>query len=455
MADYAVVDPATGSLIKEYPTIGDADLDSAVARAHTARGPWGSGTTVAERAAIIRRVGQLHEERKQELGEIISREMGKPVAQAIGEVEFSAAIYEYYADNAEKFLADEPIELLAGEGTAVIRRSPVGVLLGIMPWNFPYYQVARFAGPNLIIGNTILLKHAPQCPESAAAMEQMFRDAGVPADAYINIYATNDQVSKLIADPRVQGISLTGSGRAGAAVAEQAGRHLKKVVLELGGSDPFILLGTDDMDATVEAAVAARMDNAGQACNAAKRFIVVEGLYDEFVEKFTAAVTSMQYGDPTAEDTAYGPLSSKLAADRLEEQVKAATADGAELVGGARDGNFVQGGVLTNVAPGNSAYGQELFGPIAQVYKAADEAEAVRLANDTEYGLGSYVFTNDPEQASRVADQIEAGMVFVNCVGADGVELPFGGIKASGFGRELGRYGMEEFVNKKLIRVNA
>jgi succinate-semialdehyde dehydrogenase/glutarate-semialdehyde dehydrogenase len=455
MADYAVVNPATGSVIKEYPTIGDADLDNAVARAHAARGPWGRDTTVAERAEILRRVGQLHEQRKLELGEIISREMGKPVAQGVGEVEFSAAIYEYYADNAEAFLADEPIELLAGEGTAVIRRTPVGVLLGIMPWNFPYYQVARFAGPNLIIGNTVLLKHAPQCPESAAAMEQIFRDAGVPADAYINIYATNDQVSTLIADPRVQGISLTGSGRAGAAVAEQAGRHLKKVVLELGGSDPFLVLGTDDMDATVEAAVAARMDNAGQACNAGKRFIVVENLYDEFVEKFTAAVTGMQYGDPSAEDTAYGPLSSALAADRLEEQVKAATADGAVLAGGARDGNFVQGGVLTNVQPGNSAYGQELFGPIAQVYKAADEADAVRIANDTEYGLGSYVFTNDSEQAIRVADQIEAGMVFVNCVGADGVELPFGGIKASGFGRELGRYGMEEFVNKKLIRVNA
>jgi succinate-semialdehyde dehydrogenase/glutarate-semialdehyde dehydrogenase len=455
MADYAVVDPASGSVIKEYPTIGDADLDAAVARAHAARGPWGRDTTVAERAEIIRRVGQLHEQRKLELGEIIAREMGKPVAQGVGEVEFSAAIYEYYADNAEKFLADEPIELLAGEGTAVIRRTPVGVLLGIMPWNFPYYQVARFAGPNLIIGNTVLLKHAPQCPESAAAMEQIFRDAGVPADAYINIYATNDQVSTLIADPRVQGISLTGSGRAGAAVAEQAGRHLKKVVLELGGSDPFLVLGTDDMDATVEAAVMARMDNAGQACNAAKRFIVTEKLYDEFVEKFTAAVTGMQYGDPSAEDTAYGPLSSTLAADRLEEQVKQATADGAELVGGEREGNFVRGGVLTDVRPGNSAYGQELFGPIAQVYKAADEAEAVRLANDTEYGLGSYVFTNDPEQASRVADQIEAGMVFVNCVGADGVELPFGGIKASGFGRELGRFGMEEFVNKKLIRVNA
>ncbi|MGD9955151.1 MAG: NAD-dependent succinate-semialdehyde dehydrogenase [Candidatus Nanopelagicales bacterium] len=455
MADYAVVNPATGSVLKEYPTIGDADLDSAVARAYAARSAWGRDTTVAERAAIIRRVGQLHMERAQELGEIISREMGKPVAQGVGEVEFSAAIYEYYADNAEKFLADEPIELLAGEGTAVIRRTPVGVLLGIMPWNFPYYQVARFAGPNLIIGNTVLLKHAPQCPESAAVMEEIFRAAGVPADAYINIYATNDQVSKLIADPRVQGISLTGSGRAGAAVAEQAGRHLKKVVLELGGSDPFIVLGTDDMDATVEAAVTARMDNAGQACNAGKRFIVVDGLYDEFVEKFTAAVTGMKYGDPSAEDTAYGPLSSALAADRLEEQVKAATADGAVLVGGAREGNFVQGGVLTNVQPGNSAYGQELFGPIAQVYKAADEADAVRIANDTEYGLGSYVFTNDPEQAIRVADQIEAGMVFVNCVGADGVELPFGGVKASGFGRELGRYGMEEFVNKKLIRVNA
>jgi len=455
MADYAVVNPATGSVIAEYPTIGDADLDSAVARAYAARETWGRGTTVAERAEIIRRVGQLHEQRKLELGEIIAREMGKPVAQGVGEVEFSAAIYEYYADNAEKFLADEPIELLAGEGSAVIRRSPVGVLLGIMPWNFPYYQVARFAGPNLIIGNTVLLKHAPQCPESAAVIEQIFRDAGVPADAYINIYATNDQVSNLIADPRVQGISLTGSGRAGAAVAEQAGRHLKKVVLELGGSDPFLLLGTDDMDAVVESAALARMDNAGQACNAAKRFIVVDGLYDEFVEKFTAAVTSMAYGDPAAEDTAYGPLSSALAADRLEEQVKQAVADGAELVGGEREGNFVGGGVLTDVQPGNSAYGQELFGPIAQVYRAADEAEAIRLANDTAYGLGSYVFTNDPEQATRVADQIEAGMVFVNCVAADGVELPFGGVKASGFGRELGRYGMEEFVNKKLIRINA
>jgi succinate-semialdehyde dehydrogenase / glutarate-semialdehyde dehydrogenase len=455
MADYAVVNPATGAVIKEYPTITDAELDSAMARAYAARGPWGRGTTVAERAEIIRKVAQLHEQRKLELGEIIAREMGKPVAQGVGEVEFSAAIYEYYADHAEEFLADEPIDLLAGEGTAVIRKSPYGVLLGIMPWNFPYYQVARFAGPNLIIGNTVLLKHAPQCPESAAVMEEIFHAAGVPADAYINIYATNDQISTVIADPRVQGISLTGSGRAGAAVAEQAGRHLKKVVLELGGSDPFIVLGTDDMDATIEAANFARMDNAGQVCNGGKRFIVAEHLYDEFVEKFTASLLGTPYGDPAAEDTVYGPMSSALAADRLEAQVAQATADGAVLVGGAREGNFVQGGVLTDVQPGNSAYGQEFFGPIAQVYKAADEADAVRIANDTPYGLGSYLFTTDPEQAARVADQIEAGMVYVNGVGADGVELPFGGVKASGFGRELGRYGMEEFVNKKLIRVIA
>ena len=257
----------------------------------------------------------------------------------------------------------------------------------------------------------------------------------------------------MIADPRVQGVSLTGSGRAGAAVAEQAGRHLKKVVLELGGSDPFIVLGTDDMDATIEAANFARMDNAGQVCNGGKRFIVAEHLYDEFVEKFTASLLGTPYGDPAAEDTVYGPMSSALAADRLEAQVAQATADGAVLTGGAREGNFVQGGVLTDVQPGNSAYGQEFFGPIAQVYKAADEADAVRIANDTPYGLGSYVFSTDPEQAARVADQIEAGMVYVNGVGADGVELPFGGVKASGFGRELGRYGMEEFVNKKLIRV--
>jgi succinate-semialdehyde dehydrogenase/glutarate-semialdehyde dehydrogenase len=323
-----------------------------------------------------------------------------------------------------------------------------------MPWNFPYYQVARFAGPNLVIGNTVLLKHAPQCPESAEAMARIFDEAGVPEGAYENIRATNDQIEWVIADPRVQGVSVTGSERAGAAVAEIAGRNLKKVVLELGGSDPFIVLGANDLDKVVEDAVAARLDNTGQSCNAAKRFIVVDDLYEPFLEKFKEKLAEAKSGDPHSPDTAVGPLSSKLAADRLEEQVKRAIDQGAKVeLGGKRDGNFFEPTVLTDISPDNEARREEFFGPVAQVYRVKDEEEAVRLANDTPYGLGSYLMTNDEEQAKRVADQIEAGMVYVNIVGADGAELPFGGVKRSGFGRELGRYGADEFVNKKLIRI--
>ena len=298
MADYAVVNPATGETIKEYPTISDGDLRDAIGRAYTCHQEWVPTSTVAERAAMIRKVAELHTAKRQELADIIVREMGKPVEQALGEVDFSAAIYEYYADNAEKLLADEPIDLLEGEGSALVRRSSFGLLLGIMPWNYPYYQVARFAGPNLVIGNTILLKHAPQCPESAAAMEHIFHEAGFPEDAYINIYATNEQIEWVIGDPRVRGVSLTGSERAGAAVAEIAGRNLKKVVLELGGSDPFILLSTDDLDAAVEAAANGRLENTGQACNAAKRIIVLDDLYEPFLEKFTSALTAVKSGDP-------------------------------------------------------------------------------------------------------------------------------------------------------------
>lgn len=453
MTEYAVVDPSTGETIKTYPTISDEQLDAAIGRAHAAHRVWGK-EPVEKRAALIRRVAELHTERRQQLGEIIGREMGKPIEQAVGEVDFSAAIYEYYADRADKLLADEPIELLEGEGSAFIRRSSLGVLLGIMPWNYPYYQVARFAGPNLLLGNTILLKHAPQCPESAAAIEQIFHDAGLPKDAYINIYATNEQIETVIADRRVQGVSLTGSGRAGAAVAEIAGRNLKKVVLELGGSDPFILLAADDLDAVVESAVGGRLENGGQACNAAKRFIVVDDLYEPFLEKFTAALAKVEPGNPADADTALGPLSSAKAAENLEDQVKRAVEQGAKLVtGGGRDGNFFNTAVLTDITPDNDAYKEEFFGPVAQVYRVGSEDEAVTLANDTEFGLGSYVFTTDKDQALRVADQIEAGMVFINAVGAEGAELPFGGVKGSGFGRELGRFGADEFVNKKLIRV--
>ncbi len=446
MSLYAVVDPTTGAVVREYPTATDEQIERALAGATKAHREWSKKSTLAERAALIRKVAELHTERREKLAEIIHREMGKPMDQALGEVDFSAAIYEYYADNAEKFLADEPIALLDGDGSALIRRSSIGVLLGIMPWNYPYYQVARFAGPNLTLGNTIVLKHAPQCPESAEAIQQIFDDAGYPEGAYVNVYATNEQIAEAIADPRVQGVSLTGSERAGAAVAEIAGRNLKKVVLELGGSDPFIVLSTDDLDATVDAAVAGRFENTGQACNAAKRFIVAADLYDDFLDRFTKKALE------TADELP--PLSSVAAAKRLAEQIDRAVADGASLVSqGERKGAYFPPGVLTDVSPDSATYREELFGPVAMVFKANSEDEAVEVANDIPFGLGSYVFTTDSEQAKRVADKIDAGMVFVNVVGADGVELPFGGVKRSGFGRELGRFGIDEFVNKKLIRI--
>jgi succinate-semialdehyde dehydrogenase/glutarate-semialdehyde dehydrogenase len=453
MSSYAVINPATEEAVKEYPEISDADLKSAISRADDAYSAWAAGSTVAERAELVRAVGRLHTERRQALGEIIVREMGKPIEQAVGEAEFAGAIYEFYAENAESLMADEPIELLGGEGTALVRRSAYGVLLGIMPWNYPYYQVARFAGPNHIIGNAVLLKHAPQCPESAEAIAQIFKDAGYPQGCYENIYATNEQIEWVIADPRVRGVSVTGSERAGAAVATIAGRNLKKVVLELGGSDPFILLGTDNVADAAAKAAEARLENAGQACNAAKRFIVLDSLYDEFLEELKGRLTAAKPSDPTAEGTAMGPLSSKAAADRLDDQVKRAIDAGAEVVlGGNRNGNFYEPTILTGIKPGDAASQEEFFGPVAQLYKVSSEAEAITLANDTQYGLGSYVMTNDHAQAERVADQIEAGMVYVNIVGADSPELPFGGFKRSGFGRELGRYGADEFVNKKLIR---
>ena len=452
MSDYAVVNPATGETLATYPTITDEALETVIAEADAAFRAW-RDVPVAERAARIRKVAELHRERRDELAAIIVREMGKPLEAALGEVDFAADITEYYADNAEAITADQPIEI-QGEGTAVIRRSPLGVLLGIMPWNFPYYQVARFAAPNVVVGNTILLKHAPQCPESAAAIAAMYADAGLGDGVYTNVYATNDQAATIIADRRVQGVSVTGSERAGSAVAALAGQNLKKVALELGGSDPFIVLSTDDLDATVAAAVEARMDNNGQSCNAPKRFIVQEGLYDAFLEKFTEAMTAAKMGDPFADDTVLGPLSSLAAAERLQEQVDRAVAQGAKLgAGGKRDGAFYEPTVLTDVTPEMDVYREELFGPAGVVYKVADEDEAVKVANDTSYGLGSYVYTTDPEQAERIANKIDAGMVYVNIVLADSPELPFGGVKRSGTSREMGLLAADEFVNKKLIRV--
>lgn len=451
-SEYAVVNPATGEQLATYPALSDAELEQKLAQSERAYRRW-RGMPVAERAALVRRAAELHRERREELAAIAVREMGKPLAAALGEVDFAADITEFYADHAEQITSDRPIDIL-GEGSAVIRPTSLGVLLGIMPWNFPYYQVARFAAPNLVLGNTILLKHAPQCPESSAAIEAIYRDAGLPEGAYLNLYASNEQAAAIIADPRVQGVSVTGSERAGAAVAEIAGRNLKKVALELGGSDPFIVLSTPDLDATVAAAVEARMDNNGQSCNAPKRFIVVDELYDAFLEKFTAAMAETPVGDPFAEETVLGPLSSLAAAERLEAQVDTAVAQGARLVtGGTRDGAFYAPTVLTDVTPEMDVYREELFGPAGVVYRVSGEEDAVRVANDTSFGLGSYVYTTDPAQAERVADRIEAGMVYVNCVLADSPELPFGGVKRSGTGREMGLLAADEFVNKKLIRI--
>jgi succinate-semialdehyde dehydrogenase/glutarate-semialdehyde dehydrogenase len=454
MSDYAVVDPTTGETLARFPTATDAQVEQAVAAATAAHRGWSRDSSVQERAALIRRVADLFRERRGELAALIVREMGKPITAAEGEVDFAADIFEYYADNAAAVTADQPIELAGGAGSAVIRRASLGPLLGIMPWNFPYYQVARFVGPNLAIGNTIILKHAPQCPRSAAAVEQVFRDAGFPAGAYVNVYASNDQAAAIIADPRVQGVSLTGSERAGTAVAEVAGRHLKKVALELGGSDPFLLLSTDDLDGAVEAAVAARMDNGGQSCNAAKRFVVHADLYEDFLATLTGKLTAIRPGDPNEHGTELGPLSSLRAAETLEAQVQRALAHGATLTaGGKRTGAFFEPTVLTDVTPDNPAYAEEFFGPVAVVHSVPDEDAAIELANDTGFGLGSYVFTTDPAQAQRVADRIEAGMVYVNLVLADAPELPFGGVKRSGTSRELGLLAADEFVNKKLIRI--
>jgi len=454
---YQVLNPATGVVEREYESATDAEIASVLERTAAAAVAWGQ-VPVAERAAIIHRVADLHDERKVELAALITREMGKITADAVGEVEFVVDIYRYYADNGPALLADQPLDASTG-GTAWVRKAPIGPLLGVMPWNYPYYQVARFAGPNLVAGNTIVLKHAPQCPESALAIEQIYRDAGLPADAYINIFATNEQVADIIADPRVRGVSVTGSERAGTAVAALAGAHLKKVVLELGGSDPFIVLDAPDVEKVAKDGVFARMENAGQACNAAKRFIVADALYDEFVEKFTAEMATLTTGDPTDPGTSYGPLVSEQAVVGLVAQIDDAVSKGATVRTGGkrldRPGAFLEATVLTDVTPEMRAFREELFGPVAVIYRVSDVDEAVRLANDTPFGLGAAIYTQDPTLALDVANRIDTGMVWINEPEGGGADLPFGGTKRSGVGRELGPMGIDEFLNKKLIHVPA
>lgn len=448
MGKYAVINPATGETLKEFPEATAADIEAALTSAHSTYTDWSRHTTVAERAALALRAAALFEERKQELAEIINREMGKPLDQSIGEVEFSGAITEAFAKNAENWLADEVLDVEDGLKT-FFRFQGIGVILGIMPWNYPYYQVARFAVPNMILGNTVILKHANQCPESALALQQIFDDAGFPKGAYVNVFASHDQISTLIADDRVQGVSLTGSERAGAIVAEQAGRHLKKCVLELGGSDVFMVLDTQNIDRAVRHAVGGRMENTGQACNGSKRIVVLDTVYDEFAEKFKAAIAaqSLEAGD-------FGPLSSEAATATLKGQVQKAIDQGAEVLVGNNEpqGNVYTPTILGGVTPAMDVYTEELFGPVAQLYRVSSDAEAIELANSSPYGLGSVVYCDDYERAERVGNQLDVGMVFIGAAGLEGADVPFGGVKKSGYGRELGKGGMLEFANKKLFR---
>ncbi|TCO50471.1 succinate-semialdehyde dehydrogenase/glutarate-semialdehyde dehydrogenase [Kribbella antiqua] len=451
---YVVTNPATGELVEEVVNSTDAEVRAAIGRVHEGFPAW-RARSVGERAAIVARAADIFAERADELAAIMTLEMGKRINEGRGEIGIVVDIFRYYAQQAPALLADEPLDIKGGK--AVITKSPIGALLGIMPWNFPCYQVARFVAPNLVLGNTILLKHASICPRSARAIEEVLRAAGVPDDVYVNTFASSRQIPAILADPRIQGVSLTGSEQAGIAVAAEAGRHLKKTVLELGGSDPLIVLDTADMDETVSATATARMRNCGQSCNAPKRMIVMADIYDEYVDRLTKRVAEYYVpGDPADPETKLPPLASIAAADEVAAQIAKAVEQGATLRAGGRriqPGAYLEATVLTDVTPEMDAYYEEIFGPVVIVFRAETEEDAIRLANDTPFGLGASVWGTDPARARRVAERIDAGMVYLNRAGGSQADLPFGGIKRSGIGRELGPAGIEEFMNKKSIRL--
>lgn len=451
---YKVTNPATGEVLETFPTATEADIEAAIAGAHEAYASW-RVTPLEQRVALVKRIAELFLERRDELAEAITLEMGKRIEESRGEMNIVADIFNYYADNASALLADDEYEIKGG--WAQIQKRPIGALLGIMPWNYPYYQVARFAAPNLVLGNTIVLKHAPNCPRSAALIEQIIRDAGLPDGAYTNIYATNEQAATIIADPRIRGVSLTGSDRAGEAVGALAGQHLKPVTLELGGSDPMLLLDAEDLDAVAARTVATRMSNMGQACSSPKRLIVLAELFDDFVAKVAELLREYTPGDPMDPATTLGPVSSQAAADQLYAQIEDAAAKGATVhVGGERpgiEGAYVMPTLLTGLTPSMDAYHQELFGPVIAVYRAESEEHAIEIANDSPYGLSGSVFTSDPERFTRVGDQLDVGMLTVNTSAGSQADVPFGGVKRSGVGRELGPLGIEGFMNKKVVRL--
>lgn len=453
---YQSVNPATGKILKKFKEITHKQLETSIETAAICFEEWKSKTFI-ERGVIVSKAAAILRARVDEFAKPVTLEMGKLIAEARGEVKFSADILDYYAKNAESFLAPQTLKPSAGK--AVIECSPLGVLFGVQPWNFPYYQLARFAAPNLMAGNVVMVKHAGCVPQCAIAFEKLWLEAGAPTGAYTNLLISHDQVNRVIDDPRIKGVALTGSVDAGKSVAARAGQNLKKSTMELGGSDAFIVLEDADLDKTVKWAVWARMNNTGQCCVAGKRFIVVESLADKFLEKFQTALAAFKPGDPMDEATTLGPLSTEAALVQLLDQVKRAVAKGAKLVMGGkridRPGAFMETTILTDIKPNNPAYREEFFGPVALFFRVKDEDEAVALANDSEFGLGGSVFTADVARGKRVASRIETGMVFINHPTWTACDLPFGGIKNSGYGRELSSLGIQEFVNKKLIRVSA
>ena len=450
---YQSINPFDNHLEKSFDEISDAQLEAKLAAAASCFVTW-KRTSYAHRAKIVARAAVLLHEQAERFAQIMTMEMGKRIAEARGEVEFSSQILAYYAENAERFLA--PVKLNPTAGEAHMESSPIGVIFGVEPWNFPYYQLARVAGPHLMAGNTLVIKHAGCVPQCAIAFEKLFLDAGAPAGLYTNLLISHEQSNTIIDDPRIKGVALTGSTAAGRTIAARAGQNLKPSSMELGGSDAFIVLEDADLDHTVKWAVWGRMYNDGQTCCAAKRFIVVESIADQFLAKFQAALAALVPGNPKDEATTLGPLSTESAAVDLMKQVDVAVAHGAKvLMGGKRldrPGAFMQPTILTDVTPGNPAFRDEFFGPVAMFFRVKDEDAAIALANDSDFGLGGSVFTKDIERGKRVASRVETGMMFINNISWSDAELPFGGIKDSGYGRELGDMGIQEFVNKKLVR---
>jgi len=454
---FAIENPNTGKSDDQFERIDDSQRDDILDRSTAAYEAWRS-TRIEERAAVLSRAADLYEERIDELADHIGREMGKLTRWAKAEVQIVADIYRYYSEHAHELLADEYLPAQNADKT-VVRKEPIGPLLGIMPWNFPYYQVARFAAPNLLLGNTIVLKHASICPLSSQACQDILEEAGLPKDAYINIYASGSQMDAFVADKRIKGVSLTGSEGAGAAVAKTAGENYKKSVLELGGNDPFLVIDDENLEWVLDQYNLIRMYNTGQACNAPKRLIVLEDFYDRTVEYLEKKIGDMKVGTYDDENADIGPLSSIGARDEIVERLEKAAANGdAKIrVGGKkidREGAYMEPALLTDVDPSTDVGCNEIFGPVAIVYKAKDVEEAIEIANNSEYGLSSSVWGTDLDAAFEVANQLNDGMTFVNEASVTAAGLPFGGVNRSGYGRELARWGVGEFVNEHLYRVS-